>query len=610
MASPEFLTLQTALAGRYLLERELGRGGMSIVFLARDLALERPVAVKLLPPLLAENPELRGRFLQEARTAARLSHPHIVAIHAVEELGSMVCFMMAYIPGPTLAERVRAEGPLPALEVARIVREIAWALAYAHQQGVVHRDVKAENILLERGSGRAMITDFGIAQIESTGGVRTPAGSLRGTVRYMSPEQSRGDPLDGRSDLYSLGLTAFLALTGRLPFESEQGAALLLLKSTEAPPPVALLRRDAPSPLAAAIDRCLALAPADRFPTAEALAEAIGQVHALEATPAVLQKLVREITGIGVDIGGFASLALVAILVQSVTRDFLGFGFFYTLGLCSLMLGLTSIRGLGAFRLIREAARDGWELGDVEAAARREIPRLAGPTSSITPAARTGLWALMIAAAVGLWLGPREWIQLDSHWILTAIAEMLCLAAPLAAGRWLAAGLEQRKDGKLGPFTRFFFRFKGGWLFRLAGLGKGSAERPTALADQPTELLLADQARELLRALPAASRERVKDAATLVEKLFNDAAGQRRRLEEIDQALAAVGPAGPADREAAREEIAKARGAAVGRLGLTIQALEQLRLELLRASAAAGGEGLTEDLALLARLSERLDSGE
>jgi serine/threonine-protein kinase len=138
---------------------------MGIVYLARDLALERPVAIKLLPPALARLPGLRGRFLQEARTAARLSHPHIVPIHAVEDHGELVCFIMAYVPGETLAERVRAEGPLPTTTVSRIVQEVAWALAYAHQHGVIHRDVKPENILLERGSGRALVMDFGIARV-------------------------------------------------------------------------------------------------------------------------------------------------------------------------------------------------------------------------------------------------------------------------------------------------------------------------------------------------------------------------------------------------------------------------------------------------------------
>jgi len=219
-------SLQAAVKGRYLLERELGRGGMGIVFLARDVALERPVAIKLLPPSLASLPDLRHRFLHEARTAAGLSHPNIVPIHAVEEAGDLVWFVMSFVPGETLAERVGREGPLPAEAVGRMVQEVAWALAYAHQRGVIHRDVKPENILLERGTGRSLVADFGIARLADEAGI-SPPGEMLGTPRLVSPEQAGGEALDGRSDLYSLGVTAFFALTGRYPFEGDNVGQLL-----------------------------------------------------------------------------------------------------------------------------------------------------------------------------------------------------------------------------------------------------------------------------------------------------------------------------------------------------------------------------------------------
>ena len=192
---------------------------MGVVYLAREVSLDRSVAIKLLPPTLAAQPELRERFLREARTAAQLSQPNIVPIHTVDEVGPFVFFVMAFIDGETLGERVRAQGPLPAQEMARILREIASALAYAHGQGVIHRDLKPDNIILERATGRAVLTDFGIARrLETTG--LTAGGELIGTPEYMSPEQATGGALDGRTDLYSLGVVGFYALSGRLPFES------------------------------------------------------------------------------------------------------------------------------------------------------------------------------------------------------------------------------------------------------------------------------------------------------------------------------------------------------------------------------------------------------
>src|SRR5688500_8605180 len=152
-----FVSFQQAIAGRYSLDRELGRGGMGIVYLAREVHLDRLVAIKLLPPERAAQPSLRERFLREARLAAKLSHPNIIPIHAVEETGGFVYYVMAYVEGETLADRVRNRGPLSSSEAARVLREVAWALAYAHGQGLVHRDVKPDNILLEGATNRVLV---------------------------------------------------------------------------------------------------------------------------------------------------------------------------------------------------------------------------------------------------------------------------------------------------------------------------------------------------------------------------------------------------------------------------------------------------------------------
>ena len=248
---------------------------MGVVYLAHETPLDRYVAVKVLPPHLASQPTIRERFLREARTAAQLSHPNVVPIYRAEEVGGYAFFAMAYIDGDNLAERVRDRGPLPPSDVVRVLREAAWALAYAHARGVVHRDIKAPNIMIERGTGRAVVTDFGIAR-DGTSSL-TEAGEVVGTVHYMSPEQANGEPLDGRSDLYSLGVAGFFALSGRLPFEGDNAAAVLLAVSSRPAPSLASVAPQLPRALIEVIDRCLRANPADRYATGEALAEALGQ---------------------------------------------------------------------------------------------------------------------------------------------------------------------------------------------------------------------------------------------------------------------------------------------------------------------------------------------
>src|SRR5436190_6853937 len=226
-----FLSFQQALAGRYSIDRELGRGGMGIVYMAREVHLDRPVAIKLVPPeRVVAQPQLRDRFLREARLAAKLSHPNIIPIHAVEERDGFVYYVMAYVDGETLTQRVRSRGPLPATEAARMLREVAWALSYAHGQGLVHRDVKPDNILLEHSGGRVLVADFGIA---AAAGEASADGGIAGTPEFMSPEQALGASVDARSDLYSLGATAFYAFSGRFPFEGSTATEVLAKQVTE-----------------------------------------------------------------------------------------------------------------------------------------------------------------------------------------------------------------------------------------------------------------------------------------------------------------------------------------------------------------------------------------
>lgn len=272
---PDFSSqLAAALAPDYTLDRELGRGGMGAVFLAHDTKLDRQVAIKALPPEHAVRPELRERFLRETRTAASFSHPNIVPVHGVEDRSQILCFVMGFVDGETLTQRVRRAGPLSAAEAGRMIQEVAWALSYAHGRGVIHRDVKPDNIMLERATGRAVVTDFGIARSEATSGL-TAVGEVIGTPHFMSPEQAAGETLDGRSDLYSLGCVAFYAVTGHPPFDAPNTTGLLALHLTQRAPAVLSRRPDLPAPLAKVIDRLLQKEPADRFASGEELVTAL-----------------------------------------------------------------------------------------------------------------------------------------------------------------------------------------------------------------------------------------------------------------------------------------------------------------------------------------------
>ncbi len=273
------------------LEGELGRGGMGIVYRAGDRRLKRQVAVKVLPPDLAFRAEIRSRFLHEAETAAQLSHPNIVPIYTVDEREGLVYFVMAYVDGETLGARIKeAKGPLPLAEVRRILRPVVGALAYAHAHGVVHRDIKPDNILLSADGARVMVTDFGIARavISGTDSRLTATGVAIGTPAYMSPEQCSGDKeVDGRSDLYSLGVVAYQMLCGRLPFEGGNTATLLVKQLSEAPIPIRARCPSVPEGLASIVMRLLAKSPNDRYPDAESLQHALDDDAANPLRPVV-----------------------------------------------------------------------------------------------------------------------------------------------------------------------------------------------------------------------------------------------------------------------------------------------------------------------------------
>jgi serine/threonine-protein kinase len=281
MSEPLDDRVVAAVGDHYELGGEIGRGGMSVVYSARDRRLNRPVAIKVLPPELAYDPAVRTRFMREAQTSAQLSHAHIVPIYDVGEREGLAYFVMALVAGGNLAAFL-AQIPRPPIDdVRRLLREICDALTYAHQRGVVHRDIKPDNILLDAEGGRAVVTDFGIARAMEAGGRLTATGIAVGTPAYMSPEQAVGErEVDGRSDIYSLGVLGYQMLTGRVPFTGGNSMALLLKHITESPRPISELRPDAPRALCDAIDRALVKDREDRWPTAIAFRDALAAVDA------------------------------------------------------------------------------------------------------------------------------------------------------------------------------------------------------------------------------------------------------------------------------------------------------------------------------------------
>ena len=273
------LHVQRALAATYEVDQEIGRGGMGIVYRAKDKRLKRFVAVKLLPPELSFRRDVRSRFLREAETAAQLSHPNIVPIYSVDEVENLVFFVMAYIQGDNLATRLKDRGPLPIDQVRRVLTEVAEALAYAHQRGVIHRDIKPDNILMDGVDGRALVTDFGIARAASGDGDSarlTATGIAIGTPAYMSPEQASGErDVDGRSDLYSLGIVAYQMLVGEPPFTGNTTPVLLVKHLAETPIPVSSRRADIPPDLSQIVMRLLEKSPDHRFQNATELVQAL-----------------------------------------------------------------------------------------------------------------------------------------------------------------------------------------------------------------------------------------------------------------------------------------------------------------------------------------------
>ncbi len=591
--TPEFLELQAALAGEYSLERELGRGGMGVVYLAREVQLDRDVAIKVLPTHLAINGTARERFMREARTAAGLSHPNIVPIHRVGEAKGFVFFVMSYVDGETLGERLRSQGPLPPAEATRVMREVAWALAYAHGRGIVHRDIKPDNILLERSSGRALVTDFGIAQREEYAGIDTDPGKIMGTAYFMSPEQAASDPVDGRSDLYSLGVVGYLAVSGRLPFEAANLPALLVRQASEPAPGVARAAPGIPNALSSAIDACLSRDPNARPADGEALAAALAPASEVRpALPTTLRNWLNARNPLLVPYmawSGLFSVLTTGNLVAYVTgnRPDGPADIFLLAGIASAPL--VPIIGFH-LNQARRQFRAGHTLADLRAALEVGKKERAESESMARTDEETLAHRLLRIGTVGVasWLGVTIVLMLMGvihenrtpiAWFLTPLGGTLLLGAASNALEVRFIPDKLRSWWENGVRSRLWNSKIGEWFAKRLG----APERSRAVgggAFRATEVALGAAAADLFAALPKAFREQLGDLPAIVEALEARAAEARA---EVDM-LAALAPSGGSDSAVLQER----RDAAGAHLADSVAALEGIRLDLLRLHAGGG----------------------
>ncbi len=611
-----FVSFQQALVGRYSLERELGRGGMGIVYLAHEVRLDRPVAIKLLPPEFAANAVLRERFLHEARTAARLSHPYIVPTYSVDEIGGFVFYVMAFVDGETLAERVRAHGPLKPADVMRMMRDVAWALAYAHAQGVVHRDIKAANVMLERGGERAMVLDFGIARVTSVQG-HTAVGELVGTPEYMSPEQACGEPVDGRSDLYSLGVVGYFALTGTLPFTGS-AQKVLAQQVTKPAPAMASVSRGTPRALAAAIDTCLAKDAAKRFATGEALAEALdSSLEKRTELPIPLRVFLDRRRMIQLIAPPAAGVAMLGSLLATMERG----GVASTTRIAAVaVLGAVIIVGpIAVFiRRLRQVLRHGFGPEDIAAALdslherrHEEFIYDHGPT----PSTRERVLRLM--GIGGMTVGVAALIVLATGaggLPKTVLFPVIFSGAYLGAAGLIVSGKWRRlRNSTESRFARFWRGRVGHAFARLAGYKLGQR---AIQADRHTELGIAMSAEALYAGFSKPQRKALGDVPAVLHSLEAHARAMRARIAHLDASLQ-VAQATPARTLTAGEmqerlmvDLRAARAKAEQRLNDVVTSLETLRLDLLRLHADGGvgsAESITQNLSSARALGDDVD---
>lgn len=612
-----FLRLQRALVGSYSLERQIGRGGMGVVFLARDVRLDRPVAIKLLRPEVAGQSSFRERFLNEARTAARLSHPHLVSIHAVEEADDLVYFVMAYIEGETLGERIRRQGPLSSDEASRVLREVAWALSYAHASGVIHRDIKADNILLERSTGRALLADFGIAQAAGS----ADSEPLVGTTTYLSPELIEGRAASPQSDLYALGVVGFFAVSGQLPFDGATGAEVMARHLAQPVPRVDDAAPGVSARLARAIDRCLAKQPEARFLSAEDFAAGL-EHHAVMAPvqPAAIQHWLRRWDRI-------APLYAISMPIVGMLLILGGWTEWYS-GNYYLWVSIYNwpefvlILALGAqqvfdFMALRRLLNAGYRREDLVLALKEESsivstrrdfrPMAPLPARLIRDLTYVSLGVMALASLAVYFIIPRIIELQQARYVFFALLAFITSARLFT---YIGLGIGMVYPGRFSRPGNWWQRLQlsfwrsplGTVAVRLASIGL----RPQ-LAEQtvhrPTEVALSLAADQLFAALPPALQADLGDVPGLLKALEQQATALRTSIDELEAAGIGSDSTGDPDRQA----LSELRRATEKRHGDVIGALERVRLQLIRVAAGASqAPELTEVLLAARRLESDL----